>query len=393
MANNRNIIITPNKGSTTLDPKIVLTGNDGTTDYPITVTALPTNNGTVSFEGSAGQLFSVSNTMTGTIFSANDVSGIPSIEVLDTGLVKLAQYSGNVVLGSASDTGEKLQVNGTIKATTFSGALSGNATTASTITSQGSLATLSSVGAAQITDNSVGAAELNVTGNGTTAQYLRSDGDGTFTWASPTVGTVTSVTAGNGMTQSGTNTINPTLNVVSHGGTAGSIGTINVGANAIGVNLGTTSTTAARGDHSHSYVAEGGTAFSGTYPAIFRIGANNYYSNANITYDGTANKLTVPNITSTLTGSSTSCTGNAATATWADTVDVNSGNTSSAWYDVVWHSGDTLYSSTGVEIQGSTGSIQTSGTVNAKSGVKLGTAQEATIKYNSTDNSIDFIIN
>lgn len=46
----------------------------------------------------------------------------------------------------------------------------------------GSLATLSEVGASQITDNSVGAAELNVSGNGTANQYLASDGDGTFTW-------------------------------------------------------------------------------------------------------------------------------------------------------------------------------------------------------------------
>ena len=50
----------------------------------------------------------------------------------------------------------------------------------STITGLGSLATLSAVGAAQITDNSVGAAELNVSGNGTSGQALLSDGDGTF---------------------------------------------------------------------------------------------------------------------------------------------------------------------------------------------------------------------
>ncbi len=65
-------------------------------------------------------------------------------------------------------------------------------------------------------------------------------------------GTVTSVTAGNGMTQTGTSTVNPTINVVSHAGTAGSIGTINVSADAIGVNLGTTSTTAFRGDYGNT---------------------------------------------------------------------------------------------------------------------------------------------
>jgi hypothetical protein len=83
---------------------------------------------------------------------------------------------------------------------TLSGDVSGSGTTSisvtvtddshshstSTITGLGSLATLSTVNASTITDNSVGAAELNVSGNGTTAQFLRSDGDGTFTWATPT---------------------------------------------------------------------------------------------------------------------------------------------------------------------------------------------------------------
>lgn len=67
----------------------------------------------------------------------------------------------------------------------------------------GGLATLSAVGAAEITDNTVGAAELNVTGNGTTAQYLRSDGDGSFTWATPT-DTNTTYSAGAGLDLTGT---------------------------------------------------------------------------------------------------------------------------------------------------------------------------------------------
>jgi len=36
-----------------------------------------------------------------------------------------------------------------------------------------------------VTDNTIGAAELNVSGNGSTTQFLRSDGDGTFSWAVP----------------------------------------------------------------------------------------------------------------------------------------------------------------------------------------------------------------
>ena len=46
----------------------------------------------------------------------------------------------------------------------------------------GALASLDSVDASTIDDNSVGAAEINVTGNGTSGQYLASDGDGTMTW-------------------------------------------------------------------------------------------------------------------------------------------------------------------------------------------------------------------
>ena len=54
-----------------------------------------------------------------------------------------------------------------------------------------------------VTDNAIGATQLNVSGNGTTAQYLRSDGDGSFTWATPP-DTNTTYSAGTGLTLSGT---------------------------------------------------------------------------------------------------------------------------------------------------------------------------------------------
>jgi hypothetical protein len=106
MANSdKNIIITPAIGSTTADPQIVFSGASSTLGpQNITLKAYPTLNGTLSFDGSAGQLFSITNSLTGSIFSVNDVSGIPSIEVLETGLVKIAQYSGNVTLGSSTAT-------------------------------------------------------------------------------------------------------------------------------------------------------------------------------------------------------------------------------------------------------------------------------------------------
>jgi hypothetical protein len=81
---------------------------------------------TLSFSGDAGQLFSITDTLDGTIYSVNDVSGMPSIEVDDDGTIRLAEYSGNVLIGSDSDDGATaLQVTGNIK-----GTLLGNASTA-----------------------------------------------------------------------------------------------------------------------------------------------------------------------------------------------------------------------------------------------------------------------
>ena len=97
MANSdKNILITPSVGLST-NPTIKFNGANNT---PTTLRVL--DDGTVSFEGTAGQLFSVADGMTGTIFSVNDVSGIPNIEVLDTALVKLNQYQGQSVFGSSA---------------------------------------------------------------------------------------------------------------------------------------------------------------------------------------------------------------------------------------------------------------------------------------------------
>ena len=108
----KNIVITPNKGQSS-DPRVIFSGADASTGpQNITLQVYPTNNGTLSFEGSAGQLLSVTNNLSGSIFYVNDISGIPSIEVLDTGLIKLAQYSGNVLIGTGTDSGVRLRVAG-----------------------------------------------------------------------------------------------------------------------------------------------------------------------------------------------------------------------------------------------------------------------------------------
>lgn len=100
---------------------------------------------------------------------------------------------------------------------TLSGDASGSGTTSISV----SLAA-DSVGSSEIAANAVSASELNVSGNGSTSQFLRSDGDGSFTWATPT-DTNTTYSAGTGVTLTGTTfsigqavstTSNPTFNDV-----------------------------------------------------------------------------------------------------------------------------------------------------------------------------------
>ena len=101
MANSdKNILITPNVSAATgTYPTIKFTGSGNT---PITLSVLDDNS--LSFTGSAGQLFSITNSLSGTIFSVNDVSGIPQIDVFDTGLLRLVPYGGNVAIGTASSS-------------------------------------------------------------------------------------------------------------------------------------------------------------------------------------------------------------------------------------------------------------------------------------------------
>ena len=97
------------------------------------------NSGTLSWEGSAGQLFSITNNLTsGSIFSVNDVSGIPSIDVDANGIVSLASFGGNVGVGTTNPTSKldvigDVRVSGVVTATTFVGALTGTATTTTNI--------------------------------------------------------------------------------------------------------------------------------------------------------------------------------------------------------------------------------------------------------------------
>lgn len=107
MANSdKNIRIQPNRNST-LFPKITFTGQS---NNPITLNVLDDNS--LSFEGSAGQLFSINNNLSsGYIFSINDISGLPSFRVNADGTVGIAEFFGNVGIG-ITNPAYKFQVRG-----------------------------------------------------------------------------------------------------------------------------------------------------------------------------------------------------------------------------------------------------------------------------------------
>jgi hypothetical protein len=168
-------------------------------------------------------------------------------------------------LDAKQPTGAYLTGNQTI---TLSGDLSGSGTTSIN---------------AQIAANVVNANELNVVGNGTATQFLRSDADGSFTWAVPT-DTNTTYTAGTGLALTGTvfsNTITNTNQLTNGAGYITSSASIS------------------------------GNAGSATVLQTARtIGGVSFNGSANINLAGvntTGNQNT--------SGSSASCTGNAATAT------------------------------------------------------------------------------
>ena len=145
------------KGTGTLNLNSNTTFNANTllfTGSNTAITLRVADNGILSFEGGAGQLFSIANNLTGQIFAVNDISGIPSLEVYSNGQVNIARYNGNVSIGTSTST---LTVNGAVSfgnAVTFSNtiAVTGAVTFSNTIIANGAL-TLSSTGAALTLSN------------------------------------------------------------------------------------------------------------------------------------------------------------------------------------------------------------------------------------------------
>jgi hypothetical protein len=109
----KNIRITPNVGQVA-NPEIVFSGaSDVLGPQNITLTVLPTENGTLTFQGSNGNILSITNSTTNSVFSVNSSSTNTSISVLPTGIVNFAPVNGRILIGPATDnTLDRLQVSG-----------------------------------------------------------------------------------------------------------------------------------------------------------------------------------------------------------------------------------------------------------------------------------------
>ena len=95
----KNILITPNKSGAN-KPSIVLTGKGV---IPITLNVNNDTDGTLTFEGSSGVLFSLDNNLSyGKIFSINDASAVPLFDVDADGTVRLNPYGTTIYVGGIS---------------------------------------------------------------------------------------------------------------------------------------------------------------------------------------------------------------------------------------------------------------------------------------------------
>jgi hypothetical protein len=206
MANSdKNIRITTSKNKTTY-PNIVFTGSAAGSSV-ITLEVLDDN--TLSFTSNEGQVFSIdSNLSTGTIWAVSDISGVPLLSSSAGGTVGLAVYGGIVGIGQTNPI-YKLDLKGSFGLASSNDNLynfifSNSAASGSNslqIRSANSLLLYNSGNTFYTGFKSNAATNVTYTlptTDGSSGQFLQTNGTGTLTWATATGSGGTGSTAGVG---------------------------------------------------------------------------------------------------------------------------------------------------------------------------------------------------
>jgi len=206
MANSdKNIRITTSKNKTTY-PNIVFTGSAAGSSV-ITLEVLDDN--TLSFTSNEGQVFSIDSILsTGTIWAVSDISGVPMLSSSAGGTVGLAVYGGIVGIGQTNPA-YKLDLKGSFGLASANDGLynfifSNSAASGSNsleIRSANSLLLFNSGNTFYTGFKSNAATNITYTlptTDGSSGQFLQTNGTGTLTWATATGSGGTGSTAGVG---------------------------------------------------------------------------------------------------------------------------------------------------------------------------------------------------
>ena len=169
----------------------------GQTGDPIYLSILEDNS--ISFEGSQGQLFSISpNLTTGYIWAVNDISGVPLLRANVNGNVYISEFGGYLGIGQTNPT-YKLDVKGNMGLASSNDGLynfifSNSAASGSNslqIRSANSIQLYNSGNTFYTAFKSNASANVTYTlpaTDGSSGQFLQTNGTGTLTWATATGG-------------------------------------------------------------------------------------------------------------------------------------------------------------------------------------------------------------
>jgi len=137
--------------------------------------------GSVSFMGSSGSLFSISDSLVGSLMSVNDISGLPILEVFDTDKVVMGTYGQNTLVVTGSKVGIGLSDPEASLEIKSPGVGSGTIIEIRENSGVDNILLLD--------EPTTGDARLRLRGNGTTTIELMGDGASYFTGGSVGIGT------------------------------------------------------------------------------------------------------------------------------------------------------------------------------------------------------------